>query len=990
MATVPKHVRLGQMADARDDISAQRSSVTVSPSLRRRSSDAQRIRSFTTEDLPSTTKPLLPPKNATKAKDNSTQMKLRQASINAQAVAKLSTVLIDKVKKSFSLDESERILRANWTFVEFEEGQLQTLKTTVNDLEHAFQFSKASKLVSLATSTLERCDSLVERGTVHVEQCNMMFSHWSNETMTLRDYLSKLCEAVRPNSPPRDQNEAKRNARRAEWAISRMGQSVQSMVSEIRDNLAELDDMITECTKLMVQAITLLHLRSRSADFSGTGVAAGAAGVVAGALVGAAGLIAAPVTGGLSVPIAVAGKGLFFTGVAALTPSTIMLKRHNQQLHGLIKLVECLKCRLEIMNQRRDEMAKAFAACEDIELNVKQVSYFCQDSVELEISQYESAWCFVEVIQARLTTMDQTISLFLASPSIFHYSKSEDSLHHYLLQDDDEEELKQRVARPPSMDLYGDLPMDDSAAGDAKPSSSTSNNNNSTSSVHALVRPAIRAEEEESGFSQGRREATKRACAIDCHLGIYLGVWLCWESAADIVGPQSTSMLPASLAGPKAKSLNGPLPGAKKPVTGFSMAFVPVSVNRKPVVTSQPAQSEKTSTTQQGARPAPGSAPSPVAVETSNLHFFQGTYRDEYDPSRPNSYEAFCEERANREKMEMVKRGLEKRQRVQEIEAKREREKLVKDLEAGKAPVLPTAGRGRGMTMPAWMRKKIEETAAAAGKGTDSSEATKGTNTEQFEDAPARSGLGFAASQRDEKAPRSGLGFSQSVGAPGSFAPMNFTKASTDSSSVMGTQHASIGAERDEFGREITRRNSDHSRKRSRSRSPSRSPDRRRHRDSSHSSTREREHDRAHGHDSGDSRERTETAKYNRYARYDERTGATSTTTERAAPRTAEVTKASKVILLQNMVGPGEVDDGLQGEVKEECSAKYGEVTNCLIYELTGRVNPEEAVRIFVEFKHQQDADKAIAGLNARFFGGRRVKASHYDESKFKRFNLTA
>ena len=37
---------------------------------------------------------------------------------------------------------------------------------------------------------------------------------------------------------------------------------------------------------------------------------------------------------------------------------------------------------------------------------------------------------------------------------------------------------------------------------------------------------------------------------------------------------------------------------------------------------------------------------------------------------------------------------------------------------------------------------------------------------------------------------------------------------------------------------------------------------------------------------------------------------------------------------LQNMVGPGEVDDDLQPEVTEECS-KYGEVVKCLVYEVT-------------------------------------------------------
>lgn len=58
------------------------------------------------------------------------------------------------------------------------------------------------------------------------------------------------------------------------------------------------------------------------------------------------------------------------------------------------------------------------------------------------------------------------------------------------------------------------------------------------------------------------------------------------------------------------------------------------------------------------------------------------------------------------------------------------------------------------------------------------------------------------------------------------------------------------------------------------------------------------------------------------------------------------------------MVGPGEVDDELQDEVKGECSETYGPVTKCVIYEVTGRVPPEEAVRIFVQFKNSRDATK--------------------------------
>ena len=126
------------------------------------------------------------------------------------------------------------------------------------------------------------------------------------------------------------------------------------------------------------------------------------------------------------------------------------------------------------------------------------------------------------------------------------------------------------------------------------------------------------------------------------------------------------------------------------------------------------------------------------SVEIAGSHFFQQTYRDEYQPARPNSYEMYCKERQEKKKLEQVKRELSRRQREQDREVRRrrvlvrircttmtnanggvfvcllqsklEREKLAKDLAAGRAPamkLLAPAGRGRGMTMPAWMRKKM-------------------------------------------------------------------------------------------------------------------------------------------------------------------------------------------------------------------------------------------------------------------------------------------
>ncbi|CAL0313619.1 unnamed protein product [Lupinus luteus] len=96
----------------------------------------------------------------------------------------------------------------------------------------------------------------------------------------------------------------------------------------------------------------------------------------------------------------------------------------------------------------------------------------------------------------------------------------------------------------------------------------------------------------------------------------------------------------------------------------------------------------------------------------------------------------------------------------------------------------------------------------------------------------------------------------------------------------------------------------------------------------------------------------------------------------------------TRVLLLRNMVGPGEVDDELEEEVGSEC-AKYGTVTRVLIFEITEVNFPvDEAVRIFVQFERSEETTKALVDLDGRFFGGRVVRASFYDEEKFNKNEL--
>ncbi|KAG5889643.1 hypothetical protein JTB14_028922 [Gonioctena quinquepunctata] len=104
-------------------------------------------------------------------------------------------------------------------------------------------------------------------------------------------------------------------------------------------------------------------------------------------------------------------------------------------------------------------------------------------------------------------------------------------------------------------------------------------------------------------------------------------------------------------------------------------------------------------------------------------------------------------------------------------------------------------------------------------------------------------------------------------------------------------------------------------------------------------------------------------------------------------PITEIMKNPSKVVLLKNMVGPGEVDDDLEPEVKDECNTKYGPVASVIIHEIP-HDDPTETVRIFVEFLRIESAIKAVVDLNGRFFGGRQVKAGFYDTEKFDNLQL--
>jgi hypothetical protein len=91
----------------------------------------------------------------------------------------------------------------------------------------------------------------------------------------------------------------------------------------------------------------------------------------------------------------------------------------------------------------------------------------------------------------------------------------------------------------------------------------------------------------------------------------------------------------------------------------------------------------------------------------------------------------------------------------------------------------------------------------------------------------------------------------------------------------------------------------------------------------------------------------------------------------------------SRVLLLQNMVDRGEVDPMLAPETAGECQ-KFGKVVDCKVFENPDLTIPsEDSVRIFVKFDRHEGAVKGMTALNGRWFGGKQVRATLYDEKRF-------
>lgn len=95
--------------------------------------------------------------------------------------------------------------------------------------------------------------------------------------------------------------------------------------------------------------------------------------------------------------------------------------------------------------------------------------------------------------------------------------------------------------------------------------------------------------------------------------------------------------------------------------------------------------------------------------------------------------------------------------------------------------------------------------------------------------------------------------------------------------------------------------------------------------------------------------------------------------------------RESKTVILRNMVGPEDVDEELEVDIKSECK-KHGQVERVVIYKEKQSENDDDAeiiVKIFVEFIASFQAEQARDSLNGRYFAGRLVKAELYDQALF-------
>jgi len=88
----------------------------------------------------------------------------------------------------------------------------------------------------------------------------------------------------------------------------------------------------------------------------------------------------------------------------------------------------------------------------------------------------------------------------------------------------------------------------------------------------------------------------------------------------------------------------------------------------------------------------------------------------------------------------------------------------------------------------------------------------------------------------------------------------------------------------------------------------------------------------------------------------------------------------SRMLVLTNLVRPEELDGGLQDEV-QHLAKQHGKLCRCVVKTLSD-LQPEESVRVFLEFSTVDEAVKAQAALHGQDFGLHRIKARYFNEAQ--------
>jgi splicing factor 45 len=301
-----------------------------------------------------------------------------------------------------------------------------------------------------------------------------------------------------------------------------------------------------------------------------------------------------------------------------------------------------------------------------------------------------------------------------------------------------------------------------------------------------------------------------------------------------------------------------------------------------------------------------------------------------YEPSKPNDYLTWCEERIERKRLRLLEES--NRKKLEEIEATRlslekERAEAVQSGDIGRIQATMSAGRGRGRgvtNLPSWMTSGNEDSTLVSMNNNDSTDRDNKSNSknnnnnvddEQFSDVGSKmmSRMGYQEGK--------GLGKYES----GIVNPLEVQKIGNSKQAIIIQKNTPV---------------------------PS-------------------------SNSGGDNSMAVDVAE--------------SKETENTKKRSIAVVP-SNVILLKNMVGPGEVDATLENEIKQECQ-NYGKVKQCIIRDLSMtrskiKYPDNECVRIFILYDKQEYAVRAYKDLNGRYFGGRQITASFFSEDRFKMCDL--